>query len=94
VLLTFELEEVKDAFFNVVKLHSGTLRTLAIQKCKINNAFIQSACEALSNHKQFEALKVQYIRECRDINWVTILRNAAALSKDPHKQIQVHASAI
>jgi len=30
VLLTFELEEVKDALFNVIKLNAGTLRVLAI----------------------------------------------------------------
>jgi hypothetical protein len=47
-LLSFDLEDVKDEYLEILKVHSDSLTHLSLARNKVTNAFIKIMCDVLS----------------------------------------------
>ena len=47
-LLSFDLEDVKDEYLEILKVHSDSLTHLSLACNKVKNAFIKIMCDVLS----------------------------------------------
>ena len=73
--LTFEIQEVEELLFNVIKRHHSSLRHISLARNKFSNEFLHKLCEQLAaqGSNVVETFNLMYLKDTNDTNWVKIL---------------------
>lgn len=79
-LLQFELEEVKEDFFQILRTHSDSLTHLCLGRNKVSNALMKEICNEIREGNRIETLDLTHMKEANKIEWKDYLTSIASLS--------------
>lgn len=89
-LLSFDLEEVKDDFFGILRNHNASLKHLLLGRNKISNALMEEMCNEIKELNVIETLDLTHLKEANKIDWQKYLSSIALLSVNrPGKPVRV-----
>ena len=81
-LTSFDLDDVKEEFFQILRTHSDTLTHLYIGRNKVSNAFMKEMCENITEVNNLDTLDLTHVKEAAKIVWPDYLGSIAKLSKN------------
>jgi len=79
-LLSFDIEEVKEEFFQIIRTHYKTLKTLLLGRNKISNAFMKDMCNSIKELNNIELIDLTHLKEVSKIDWKDYLESLSMLS--------------
>ena len=90
-LLSFDLEDVKEKYLEILQVHSDSLTHLSLARNKVSNAFMKSVCDVLkSSLPNLECVDLRHLKDTAKIDWPAMLASIAVLSQKPRaKPIKV-----
>ena len=93
-LLSFDIEDVKERYLEILQIHSDSLTHLSLARNKISNIFMQIICDTLrTSLPNLQCIDLRHLKETDKINWPKMLSSIAVLaSKERAKPIKVIVS--
>ncbi len=93
-LLSFDIEDVKERYLEILQIHSDSLTHLSLARNKISNIFMQIICDTLrTSLPNLRCIDLRHMKETDKINWPKMLSSIAVLaSKERAKPIKVIVS--
>ena len=92
-LLNFNLENVKEEFFSILRQHSATLKNLYIGRNYLSNNFIKEMCNEIKEDCRIETLDLTHLIKINEIDWNVFLQSIAMLSENrPGSPIRIKVS--
>ena len=90
-LLSFDIEDVKEKYLEILQVHSDSLTHLSLARNKVSNAFMKSVCDVLkSSLPNLECVDLRHLKDTQKIDWPGMLASIAVLSqKQRAKPIKV-----
>jgi hypothetical protein len=90
-LLSFDIEDVKERYLEILQIHSDSLTHLSLARNKISNIFMQIICDTLrTSLPNLQCIDLRHLKETDKINWPKMLSSIAMLaSKERAKPIKV-----
>ena len=80
-LLNFEIEDVKDELFQIIRIHHRTLHNLLLGRNKISNAFMREMCNAIKEMNEIHEIDLTHLKEANKIDWKDYLDSLSLLSE-------------
>lgn len=80
-LLSFDLEDVKEKYLEILQVHSDSLTHLSLARNKVSNAFMKNVCDVLkSSLPNLECVDLRHLKDTAKIDWPAMLASIAVLS--------------
>jgi hypothetical protein len=81
-LLSFDLNEVRSEFLEILKWHSDSLLHLKLSRNLIPGSFLEAICSSLEGGLvSLESIDLLHLKEANKINWPSILGALGTLAK-------------
>ncbi|CDW87598.1 UNKNOWN [Stylonychia lemnae] len=81
-LLQFDLDEVKEDVFQILRHHAATLKKLYIGRNKVSNDFMRELCNAIKEFNIIEEIELTHLKEANKIIWKDYLDSLSLIAKD------------
>jgi len=88
-LIPFNLEEVKEKYVEVARLHNKTLKYIGLQKNAISNDFMQYLCEQIAAENIIDMVELTHMKDNKDIDWVRYFKSLNLLAQNSKKIVTV-----
>ena len=80
-LLSFDLEDVKEKYLEILQVHSDSLTHISLARNKITNTFMKSVCEVLrSSLPNLEFIDLRHLKDTAKVDWPGMLASISLLS--------------
>lgn len=66
-LTSFDMEEVKPQYIQVLSHHAGTLRHISLSKNKVPNSLMKDIAAGFSGNNVLEKIDLLHVKEARNI---------------------------
>jgi len=90
-LLSFDLDDVKKEFLDILRIHSDSLRRLSLARNKVSNVFLKDICQVIqSSLPSLEFVDLRHLKDTNKIDWTDLLASLSILSsRERSKPIKV-----
>lgn len=89
-LLAFDIDEVKDKLFDILRMHHRTLKTLLLGRNKVSNQFMKDLCNAIKELNTIEEIDLTHLKEANKIDWKDYLESISLLATNrPNNPIKI-----
>jgi len=70
-LLSFDIEDVKSEYLDILRIHSDSLRRLSLARNKVSNQFLKDICSVLAGSlPSLEYFDLRHLKETGKIDWI------------------------
>lgn len=80
-LLSFDIEDVKEKYLEILQIHSDSLTHISLARNKVSNSFMKVVCEILrSSLPSLQCIDLRHLKDTAKIDWPDMLSSIAMLS--------------
>lgn len=88
--LAFDLENEKELFLHILRVHSNSLRYLSLSGNQLSSKFLLEICETLSEKtNKIEFIDLKDMKAVKEINWLTVVKTLSLLVKASQQKLLI-----